>query len=71
MRTSLIHLCKGAFAEAKTAGFDIVWLDHHPWADAAVDAINPFVEIILDETGNKCASELVYEKFLSRKPTCK
>jgi uncharacterized protein len=62
---SLIHLCKGAFAEAKTAGFSILWLDHHPWSDAAKGSIDPFVEIILDETGNRCASELVYEKFLS------
>jgi oligoribonuclease NrnB/cAMP/cGMP phosphodiesterase (DHH superfamily) len=63
--STLIHLCKGAFAEAKSAGSSILWLDHHPWADSAKAAIDPFVEIILDETGNRCASELVYEKLLS------
>jgi uncharacterized protein len=61
---SLIHLCRGAFAEAKNYGSSIIWLDHHPWADSAKAAIEPFVEFILDETGNRCASELVYEKFL-------
>lgn len=62
---SLIHLYGRAFAEAKSAGSSIFWLDHHPWADSAKAAIDPLVEVILDETGNKCASELVYEKFLS------
>jgi oligoribonuclease NrnB/cAMP/cGMP phosphodiesterase (DHH superfamily) len=61
---SLIHLCRGAFAEAKSYGSSIIWLDHHPWADSVKAAIEPFVEFILDETGNRCASELVYEKFL-------
>ena len=45
---SLINLCKGAFSEAKKAGFDIVWLDHHPWSEATKLAIDPFVETILD-----------------------
>lgn len=62
---SLIHQCKEAFAEAKGSGSSILWLDHHPWSDSAKVSIEPFVEIILDETGNRCASELVYEKFLS------
>jgi oligoribonuclease NrnB/cAMP/cGMP phosphodiesterase (DHH superfamily) len=61
---SLIQLCKGAFTEAKNSGSSILWLDHHPWADSAKAAIEPFVEIILDKTGNRCASEIVYEKFL-------
>lgn len=61
---SLINLCKDAFSEAKKAGFDIVWLDHHPWSEAAKLAIDPFVETMFDETGNRCAAELVYGKFL-------
>ena len=61
---SLIDLCKVFFSKSKDAGCDIVWLDHHPWADRAVEAIKPFVEIILDKTGTKCASELMYDKLL-------
>jgi uncharacterized protein len=60
----VINLCKGIFSEAKNAGINIVWLDHHPWSDSAKGAVRPFVEIILDEIGNRCAAELVYEKFL-------
>jgi oligoribonuclease NrnB/cAMP/cGMP phosphodiesterase (DHH superfamily) len=60
----LINLCKDAFSEAKKAGFHIVWLDHHPWSEAARLAIDPFVETMFDETGNRCAAELVYGKFL-------
>lgn len=61
---SLIDLCKGFFSKAKNAGCDIVWLDHHPWVDRAIDGIKPFVEITLDKTGTKCAAELMYEKLL-------
>ena len=61
---SLIDLCKGFLSKAKNAGCDIVWLDHHPWADRAVDAIKPSVEITLDKTGTKCAAELMYDKLL-------
>ncbi|HYY67927.1 MAG TPA: hypothetical protein VE572_06240 [Nitrososphaeraceae archaeon] len=61
---SLINLCKDAFSESKKAGFHIVWLDHHPWSEAAKLAIDPFVETMFDETGNRCAAELVYGKFL-------
>src|SRR5918994_4305306 len=61
---SLIDLCKGFFSKAKHAGCDIDWLDHHPWAESAVDAIKPFVEFTLDKTGTKCAAELMYDKLL-------
>jgi uncharacterized protein len=61
---SLIDLCKGFISKAKHAGCDIDWLDHHPWAESAVDAIKPFVEFTLDKTGTKCAAELMYDKLL-------
>ena len=61
---SLIDLCKDFFSKSKNAGCDIFWLDHHPWADRAVDAIRPLVEITLDKTGTKCAAELMYDKLL-------
>ncbi len=61
---SILQLYRRSLLEASNAGFDLVWLDHHPWSDEAKGAIHPFVELVLDEAGNKCAAELVYERFL-------
>jgi uncharacterized protein len=62
--TASINICKGSFSEAKDAGYDVVWLDHHPWSVGAKVSIQPYAELKLDATQSKCASELVYEKFL-------
>lgn len=61
---SSINLCKSSFSDARNAGFDIVWLDHHPWPDNSRASIQPYVELKLDITQSKCAAELMYEKFL-------
>lgn len=61
---SSINLCKGSFSDARNAGFDIVWLDHHPWPDNSRASIQPYVELTLDVSQSKCAAELMYEKFL-------
>lgn len=61
---SSINLCKSSFSDARNAGFDIVWLDHHPWPDNSRASIQPYVELKLDVSQSKCAAELVYEKFL-------
>ena len=61
---SSINLCKSSFSDARNAGFDIVWLDHHPWPDNSRASIQPYVELKLDVTQSKCSAELTYEKFL-------
>lgn len=61
---SSINSCKSSFSDARNAGFDIVWLDHHPWPDNSRASIQPYVELKLDVTQSKCAAELMYEKFL-------
>jgi oligoribonuclease NrnB/cAMP/cGMP phosphodiesterase (DHH superfamily) len=43
---------------------EIIWVDHHPWSKNTIDEINSFVELILDDSGKKCATELMYERFL-------
>ena len=63
--TSLIDTCRETFSMAKKNNWNIVWIDHHPWPEVAIESIEPFVDLVLDSTGTKCAAELIYEKFLS------
>jgi uncharacterized protein len=63
--TSLIDTCRETFSMAKKNNWNIVWIDHHPWPEVAIESIEPFVDVVLDSTGTKCAAELIYEKFLS------
>jgi uncharacterized protein len=63
--TSLIDTCRKTFSLAKENNWNIVWIDHHPWPEVAIEGIEPFVDLVLDSTGTKCAAELIYEKFLS------
>ncbi len=41
-----------------------MWVDHHPWSQQAIDAVMPYVEIVLDVSGRKCAADLMYETLL-------
>jgi oligoribonuclease NrnB/cAMP/cGMP phosphodiesterase (DHH superfamily) len=64
LNDELIDICKQIFSDATGKGWRITWVDHHPWSQQAVEAIKPLVEIVLDASGKKCASDLMYEKFL-------
>jgi oligoribonuclease NrnB/cAMP/cGMP phosphodiesterase (DHH superfamily) len=63
LNDDLIETCRQIFSDAVRNGWKIMWVDHHPWSQQAIDAVKPFVEIILDSSGNKCASDLMYENF--------
>jgi len=64
LNDDLIETCKQIFSEAVHNGWKIMWVDHHPWSQQAIDAVKPFVEIVLDSSGNKCAADLMHETFL-------
>lgn len=59
-----IEICKQIFSEAIRNSWEIMWIDHHPWSQQAIDSIKPFAEIVLDASGTKCAADLMYEKLL-------
>lgn len=61
---NLIDICKQTFSESKKNGWRIIWVDHHPWPEKATEMIKPFIEIIIDSSGKKCAADLMYETFL-------
>jgi uncharacterized protein len=64
LNDELIETCRKIFADAASNAWKIMWVDHHPWSDQAIEAVRPFVEIVLDASGRKCAAELMYETLL-------
>lgn len=47
----------------------IIWIDHHNWLPKTEFDINREVELILDRSGTKCATELMYERFAAENQT--
>jgi len=64
LNDDLIETCKQIFSDAMRNGWKIMWVDHHPWSQQAIDTIKPLVEIVLDASGNKCAADLMHETLL-------
>lgn len=64
LNDDLIETCKKIFSDAVANGWKIMWVDHHPWSQQALEAVKPFVEIVLDSSGNKCAADLMHETLL-------
>lgn len=64
LNDDLIETCKQIFSDAVKDGWKIMWVDHHPWSQQAIDAVRPLVEIVLDASGNKCAADLMHETLL-------
>jgi oligoribonuclease NrnB/cAMP/cGMP phosphodiesterase (DHH superfamily) len=53
------------FSNAKKNGWRIIWVDHHLWSQEAIEAVKPYVELVIDNSGEKCAADLMYETFLA------
>jgi uncharacterized protein len=64
LNDDLIETCRTTFSDAVLKGWKIMWVDHHPWSQQAIEAVKPFVEIVLDASGRKCAADLMYETLL-------
>lgn len=64
LNDDLIETCKQIFSDAVKDGWKIMWVDHHPWSQQAIDAVRPLVEMVLDASGNKCAADLMHETLL-------
>jgi len=64
LNDDLIDICKQIFSDAVTNGWKIMWIDHHPWSQQAIDSVKPLVEIVLDTSGSKCAADLMHETLL-------
>jgi uncharacterized protein len=64
LNDELIETCRKIFSDAVLKGWKIMWVDHHPWSQQAIEAVKPLVEIVLDASGRKCAADLMYETLL-------
>lgn len=64
LNDDLIEICSSIFADASTNGWKMMWVDHHPWSEQAIDAIKQFAELVLDPSGTKCAADLMYERLV-------
>jgi uncharacterized protein len=64
LNDELIETCRKTFSDAVLKGWKIMWVDHHPWSQQAIEAVKPFAEIVLDVSGTKCAADLMYETLL-------
>ncbi|MGI0037500.1 MAG: DHH family phosphoesterase [Nitrososphaera sp.] len=64
LNDELIEPCVHILASAAADAWKIMWVDHHPWSEQAVSAASQFAEVVLDTSGKKCASELMYERLV-------
>ncbi len=64
LNDDLIETCKSIFSEASKNGWKLIWVDHHPWSQQAVDSVSQIAELVLDSSGKKCASDLIFEKLV-------
>ena len=66
LNDDLIDLFKEIFIFLKSNLWSITWIDHHPWSEKAIKSATEdgSVKLILDKTGNQCASDVMYNTYL-------
>jgi oligoribonuclease NrnB/cAMP/cGMP phosphodiesterase (DHH superfamily) len=64
LNDDLVDACKSIFSEASKNGWKLMWVDHHPWSRHAIDSVSQLCELVLDSSGEKCASDLMFEKLV-------
>lgn len=57
-------LCVESIQYLKKRRWSVIWVDHHPWHRKSLMSIRKLVKLFHDSSGKKCATELMYEKFM-------
>jgi len=57
-------LCVESIQYLKKRHWSVIWVDHHPWHRKSLVSIRKLVKLFHDSSGKKCATELMYEKFM-------
>lgn len=67
LNEELIEMVTELFSFLRANSWEILWIDHHPWPSKSIELFQGeqgISKLVLDNSGTKCAAELVYEYFL-------
>lgn len=67
LNEELIEIVTEFFSFLRSNSWEILWIDHHPWPSKSIEFFKTeqgISRLVLDNSGRKCAAELVYEYFL-------
>jgi uncharacterized protein len=65
------NVIKTAAINARNRGWDMIWIDHHPWKPGIENLVQSFATVVLSkEKEQKCASELVCDALNIRRTAC-
>ena len=68
---SVSQLSIDTFTYLKTRQWQVIWVDHHPWHKQSLVSIRKLIKLFHDSTGNKCATEIMYERLMNRNKIAK
>ncbi|MGC2597087.1 MAG: DHHA1 domain-containing protein [Nitrososphaeraceae archaeon] len=60
----IIEICNDIFDITEQNNWKVTWIDHHPWPIKVVNTFNRRIELVLDDSGNRCAADLMYDYLL-------
>jgi oligoribonuclease NrnB/cAMP/cGMP phosphodiesterase (DHH superfamily) len=55
----------------KKRHWSVIWVDHHPWDRKLLKSARKYAKLFLNSTGKKCATEIMYEKFMYKNKIAK
>jgi uncharacterized protein len=58
------EICSKIFDYLEQNNWKATWIDHHPWPINVVNTFARRIELVLDDSGNKCAADLMYDYLL-------
>ncbi|HKO65347.1 MAG TPA: DHHA1 domain-containing protein [Candidatus Nitrosocosmicus sp.] len=65
------YIIKAAGIKARERSWNLIWIDHHPWRPEVKDMIQSFATVLLlKESEQKCASELVCDVLNIKRTAC-
>ncbi|MDQ4074164.1 MAG: hypothetical protein M3162_07665 [Thermoproteota archaeon] len=65
LNDNMINQFKEILSFLKSNQWMISWIDHHPWSKKAINTVKEVgVRLVLDNSENLCASEIMYQTFL-------
>jgi len=68
---SVSRLFVDTISYLNTRQWQVIWVDHHPWHKQSLVSIRKLIKLYHDSTGNKCATEIMYERLMNRNKIAK